>query len=187
MSKLNCVICFGWMWLLKLLSVLLEKGTNQTAIWMVWASWVVSFALDGFDCSKYRLCSVQNKTNQTAIWMLSANWIVSFVAGGCDCSLHCQINSWRRIYLISLKFLWASPPNSIYFPLLSDSFLEAISLDISKIFGGFAPRDSIYLLYCQIRSWGPISWNFSIFWGLCLIKTCTFLYCQIRSWKQIVF
>ena len=51
MNKLNCVICFGWMWLFKLLSVLLENVVNQTAIWMLWTNWIVSFALDGCDCS----------------------------------------------------------------------------------------------------------------------------------------
>jgi hypothetical protein len=29
---------------------------------------------------------------------------------------------------------------------LSDSFLEAYCLEVSKIFGGFAPEESIYLL-----------------------------------------
>ena len=124
------------MLLFELLSVhycKMERIKLQFGFWMLWTNWFVSFALESEWMWLFEL--------QFGCYEQTWNWTVSFVVSGCDCSLYCQSRSWRQIYLIFIKFSGASPPNSIYFPLSSDSFLEANCLSkISKIFGA-SPRN----------------------------------------------
>ena len=80
-----------------------------------------------------------------------------------------------------LKVSGASPPNNMYFLLLSDSLLEANLLEISKTFGGFVPKYSIYLPLLSDSFLGADILKISNFSGTSSLRACTSLYCQIRS------
>ena len=89
--------------------------------------------------------------------------------------------SWYANLLDILKVSGASPPNNMYFLLLSDSLLEANLLEISKTFGGFVPKYSIYLPLSSDSFLGDDFLNISNFSGTSFLRVCTSLYCQIRS------
>ena len=76
------------------------------------------------------------------------------------------------------KLSGASPPRSLRFPLLSDSFLEANLVKISKIFGGFAPLSVCSFLSVRfVPKAGKLTRDFKSFQGLRPLRVC--IYYQI--------
>ena len=65
------------------------NGTDQTAILMLVANWIVPFVVDTVHhCSNYWVCycKLHHGTGQTVILMLGANWTVPFVVVTDHCS-----------------------------------------------------------------------------------------------------
>ena len=113
-----------------------QNGTNQTVIWKLWASWVVSFALNGCDCSNCRQCSCKTERIKLQfgcyeqaelchlLWVdVTVPFIVRFVPEGeftwnfcglclltASSFLYRQIRSLKQIHLIFQKFFRGFAP-----------------------------------------------------------------------------